>query len=86
MRSEKLVSLRNKLAEIWEDFLIPQDQQKFRPHITIQNKAEPEEAKNLFESLKSNWKPRDGEIIGLQLWKYVRPRWDFMSEHLFESK
>jgi 2'-5' RNA ligase len=49
-----LLSLQKKLAAEWKQWMTPQDQQSFRPHITIQNKVRAEEARLLYEKLSSN--------------------------------
>ena len=44
LRSSALSALRGRLARAWAGWLTPQDAQGFRPHVTIQNKAPPDEA------------------------------------------
>lgn len=57
IESPELISLRNKLANQWSDWLNDQDKQKFAPHVTVQNKTEPEEARRVYEKLNESWQP-----------------------------
>lgn len=83
VEAKELLSLRNRLAGIWQDRLTRQDSQKFKPHITVQNKVEPERAKRLFAELSESGKPSDGFGEGLQLWHYLGGPWDLEREFLF---
>ena len=86
IESEELKKLQVKLSAIWESDLIPQDKQGFRPHVTIQNKVSKEIALRTFEILNNDWKPRIGKINGLNLWKYVRPKWEFVKTLEYKLK
>jgi 2'-5' RNA ligase len=81
--ANELLGLHRQLAKIWNDWLSAQDQQKFQPHITVQNKVAPEEAKNLYEKLSRDWQSRDGHAEGLQLWHYLGAKWKLEEEFLF---
>lgn len=81
----ELISLRAKLANKWREFLTAQDQQKFKPHVTVQNKVAPDEAKILYEQLKAGWQSRKGSAVGLQLWHYVGGPWRLADEFIFEG-
>lgn len=81
--SPELVSLRNKIANHWADRLTPQDKQKFMPHVTIQNKTEPKEARLIYEKLKESWQLRTGTTIALQLWHYKGGPWQLANEFDF---
>jgi 2'-5' RNA ligase len=83
IESPPLVSLRNKLANHWSDWLTPQDRQKFAPHVTIQNKVAPEEARGLYEKLNESWQPRAGTATALQLWHYKDGPWQLANEFDF---
>lgn len=85
IESPALSDLRAKLAVYWHGVLTNQDKQKFRPHITIQNKVAPIEAKILFEETKNNWKPKKGTVIGLQLWHYRGGPWESVKEFYFKK-
>ena len=81
----ELVVLRANLAAKWREFLTPQDRQKFKPHITVQNKTEPDAAKILYEKLKVGWQNRMGDAIGLQLWHYLGGPWRLGEEFGFNT-
>ncbi len=66
----ELLQLRQHLAKQWRDWLSRQDQQSYRPHITIQNKTTADEARQLYEQLSHNWQPLAGYGEGLLLWYY----------------
>ncbi len=84
VESAELNGLRNELANKWKNWLTRQDQQKFKPHITVQNKVEPDEAKILFAKLLSDWEKRVGTAKGLSLWFYLGGPWKLENEFLFE--
>jgi 2'-5' RNA ligase len=65
-----LNQLQQDLAQSWTDWLTAQDRQKYRPHITIQNKVSPEQARQLYEQTKKAWHPFTGQGEGLLLWHY----------------
>jgi 2'-5' RNA ligase len=81
--SPGLIELRNKLAKGWSGLLVPQDRQGYRPHVTIQNKVEVEEARQLFGKLSEEWQPIAGSGDGLLLWRYRGGPWEFAKEFWF---
>jgi 2'-5' RNA ligase len=83
IESPPVVSLRNKLANHWSDWLTAQDRQKFAPHVTIQNKVPPEQARGLYEKLNESWQPLSGTAIALQLWHYKNGPWQLANEFDF---
>lgn len=82
----ELLRLRSTLAGRWDKWLNNQDRQKFKPHITIQNKVAPEEARESFEELRANWQARTGSAVGLELWHYLGGPWKLANEFLFAEK
>lgn len=85
IESTELILLRRKLAGEWNEFLTNQDKQKFQPHITIQNKVAPDEAKILFEETKNNWETKQGIAVGLQVWHYCNGPWELANEFKFSK-
>lgn len=83
VESAELNILHGKLARNWSDWLTRQDSQKFKPHITVQNKVAPDEAKILFAELSENWEMRIGTAKGLSLWSYLGGHWKLEDEFLF---
>lgn len=85
IRSETLEALRAELAAGWHGLLIPQDQQGWRPHVTIQNKVEPAVAKALLATLSRDFMPWRGRIAGLSLWRYLDGPWEAVREFRFRG-
>ncbi|WP_337270703.1 2'-5' RNA ligase family protein [Oryzifoliimicrobium ureilyticus] len=69
--TELRAALKNKLGA-WPG---PQDQQKFQPHITIQNKVARSKADKLFFELRESYQPRSILITGIDLWSYLNGPW-----------
>ncbi len=76
VRSPPLLALRARLAERWRPWLTRQDQQPWRPHVTIQNKVPPEEARALFEGLSVGWSLTSGQAQGVRPWRYLGGPWE----------
>jgi len=74
--SQELTDLRASLASRWNEWLGPQDRQKHQPHVTVQNKVEPQEAKALLAELEAAFEPFEVTGLGLDLWRYRGGPWD----------
>jgi 2'-5' RNA ligase len=70
-----LMDLRNRLARPVADHLTPQDRQTFRPHVTIQNKVDPAEARQLMARLGAAFVPRQGRGTAVLIWEYLGGPW-----------
>ena len=81
--SPALEAIRERLADHFTGLLIPQDQAAWRPHITVQNKVTPAEAKALLTDLQGSFQPRPLQIAGLASWWYRGGPWEPLSEHRF---
>ena len=75
IHSPELDAIRAELADEFHGLLSAQDQGRWTPHVTIQNKVEPRVARALLRSLRESFEPRPLEIIGLQLVRYVDGAW-----------
>ena len=75
LASSDLERLRADLAEQFAPWLTAQDRARFRPHITIQNKADPEDARRLLERLQLEFEAFDIQAEGLGLWRYLGGPW-----------
>lgn len=73
--SAELTQLRASIAHEFADALTPQDRQKHLPHVTIQNKATPGDARALLETLSQSFAPWHGRAEGLLLWRYLGGPW-----------
>ncbi|WP_231426155.1 2'-5' RNA ligase family protein [Pedobacter sp. Leaf250] len=83
--SEELNDIRLKLAKCFWDNLTAQDKQGYRPHITIQNKVEPEVSKILYATLQSDFTPFAIQGLGLDLWEYLGGPWKHVSYFPFQA-
>lgn len=85
LASPGLDELRNELAEAFSPWLKRQDQAPFRPHITVQNKAEPDEARRLLETLQMEFEPFHIFAEGLLLWRYLGGPWVLVERFEFDA-
>ena len=83
--SADLDRLRRQLAEGFSPWLARQDHAPFRPHITIQNKVEPADAKQLLEQLQLEFEPFDIHAEGLLVWRYLGGPWEALEQVRFNS-
>jgi 2'-5' RNA ligase len=86
IESPELQTLRQGLAKAWDAWLTTQDRQKFRPHVTVQNKVEPEVARRLFEDLQASWTGLSARAEGLLLWRYLGGPWSLRRTFRFAEK
>lgn len=80
----ELIQLHQQLAQTWQNWLSRQDQQRYKPHITIQNKVTPEAAQQLHRQLAESWQPLQGCGEGLLLWYYQGGPWELAQEFAFQ--
>ncbi len=85
VESPELLRMRARLASAFEAWLSPQDQQRFRPHITVQNKVSTEMAAALYRQFSTTWQSFDGVGEGLLLWRYLGGPWEQVGEFRFCS-
>ena len=85
VESEELEDIRYELAEAFRGMLTPQDMAPWRPHVTIQNKVEPREARRLQAELRATFQPRPLEISGLASWRYLGGPWQPIRTHAFRG-
>ncbi|MBD1913962.1 MULTISPECIES: 2'-5' RNA ligase family protein [unclassified Leptolyngbya] len=78
-----LLHVHKRLAAVWQDWLTRQDQQSYRPHITVQNKVDAAVARSLYNQLNQTWQPFTGCGEGLLLWSYEGGPWALIEEFLF---
>ncbi len=80
-----LLRLHEALATHWRDWLGAQDRQRFRPHVTIQNKVRPAAARELHDSLAASWQPSGGHGEALLLWRYLGGPWEPVDRFPFDA-
>lgn len=86
VQSMELKALHLSLQQRWKTWLIPQDQQGLWPHITIQNKVDPWQARQLQQELAASFEPFEIRAEGLSLWEYQGGPWEFVRSFLFEGQ
>jgi hypothetical protein len=74
--SPALEAIREDLAEALHGLLTPQDQAAWRPHVTIQNKVDPREARRLQQQLRGRYEGRSVVIPALAAWRYRGGPWE----------
>ena len=83
VESPELVAIRGALADAFAGLLTPQDAGGWRPHVTIQNKVLPAEARALLTQLEAGFVARPLVIRGLAAWWYRGGPWEPLSTHNF---
>lgn len=86
VRSPGLMALRAALAAGWSDRMTDQDKAWSHPHVTIQNKAGPADARHTYETLLGRFRANEGTCTGLLLWRYMGGPWEEASRHPFRGK
>ncbi|WP_326524147.1 2'-5' RNA ligase family protein [Sphingomonas sp.] len=83
VESPDLAAIRADLADVFGSLLTPQDRAGWRPHVTIQNKVTPVEARALHAALSHGFARRPLAIAGLASWWYRGGPWEPHSRHNF---
>lgn len=81
--SPELDGIRRRLVDRFAAMLVPQDAGGWRPHVTIQNKVTPAEAKALETALAADFVARPLAVRGLATWWYRGGPWELIREHRF---
>jgi 2'-5' RNA ligase len=76
LASPGLERLHEGLAATWRLWLTAQDRQKLRPHVTVQNKVDPPDARALLSELTAAFAPFTATAVGLDLWWYRGGPWE----------
>lgn len=76
VESVELEDIRHDLARALGGLLGPQDRAPWTPHVTIQNKVDPKEARRLQAQLRAGFERRALAIGGLALWRYLDGPWE----------
>lgn len=85
IESPLLMQLQQYLKKQWQPWLTPQDQQGFRPHITVQNKVEVQTANALFHELYAVFELFQAAGVGLSLWEYQGGPWKKIKDYNFQA-
>jgi hypothetical protein len=81
--SDDLDSIREDLADAFHGMLGAQDSAGWRPHITIQNKVAPKEARALKQALERDFQPGPLAISALGLQRYLGGPWERLGRYSF---
>ena len=76
--SDQLIAMRTRLATRWANMLTAQDRERYWPHITIQNKVPPSEAKALLAAWQPKFQPFDILATGLSVYRYLDGPWELV--------
>lgn len=85
VEAPELAAVHRALAAAFAPWLTPQDRQPFRPHVTLMNKARPDEAERAFAELGAVWAHWDGRGEALLLWKYLGGPWELAARFPFSA-
>ncbi|WP_207421208.1 2'-5' RNA ligase family protein [Desertivirga brevis] len=80
VESTELQQVHSALQQKWWASLTNQDKQKLRPHITIQNKVLPDQARISMNELETVFEDRIVPSMGLALWEYLGGPWKLKRE------
>jgi 2'-5' RNA ligase len=83
LRAPKLEVLRKDLASVWLEWLTNQDRSGFKPHVTVQNKVTPLEARETLALLGARFQPWSFSVTGLTLWRYLGGPWQRLKDFVF---
>jgi 2'-5' RNA ligase len=84
LASDSVQRVRGDLAEVFAEQLTAQDRQPFAPHVVVQNKVMPAQAKNLLSSLREQFMPFVVSAVGLDLWNYLGGPWALEEDFPFQ--
>ncbi len=83
--SPELADIRARLADRLAGLLTPQDAAPWRPHITVQNKVAPEQARLLLAELSAGFAPGPLTIAGLAAHWYRGGPWEPLARYRFRG-
>ncbi|MFL6765439.1 MAG: 2'-5' RNA ligase family protein [Sphingomicrobium sp.] len=84
--SPELDRIRDDLADAFHGLLSAQDAGGWRPHITIQNKVPPKEARALIAGLERDFHPRALAIRALGVHRYLGGPWEDLAVYPFRGR
>ena len=86
MPSPELEEIRGEIAEAFRTVLTAQDARPWRPHVTVQNKVEPDEARRTLAGVQAGHAPYETVVEALALWHYRGGPWEAAGEFAFGSR
>lgn len=85
LEAPPLMRLHRGLVEHFKTYLTPQDKQPLKPHVVVQNKVEPAEAKALLMKLQAGFVARQVQATGLDWWEYQGGPWRLIERFSFHN-
>lgn len=86
IESPELLKLHQELSAKWIEWLIPQDRQKYKPHIVVQNKVEPSIARETYTKLSEEFSPSEAMAESVVLWLYRGGPWEELYQFPFAQR
>lgn len=84
--SDELDAMRRQIAGDLHGLLGTQDAGGWRPHVTIQNKVPPKEARALLADLAQRFEPRPLAIHGVGIHRYLGGPWETLATYSFRGR
>lgn len=75
IRAPKLQSIHEGLQVLFDDSLTEQDRRPLHPHVTLQNKVDPAQAKQDRAAVEQHFVPQQAAVVSLRLWHYEGGPW-----------
>lgn len=83
---QPLIDIREPLRKEFAESLTPQDARPWkRPHITVQNKVSPEDARQLLRHLEEKFEPCTVRLKGYKFFRYDYGPWTELGRAAFSS-
>ena len=79
VESTDLVARHRRLQQAWWPHLTRQDQQRLRPHVTVQNKVDPAVARETVAALRATFAAYDVAALGYVVHRYDGGPWTELS-------
>jgi hypothetical protein len=86
LEAPPLMEFRRSLAMKWALWLTLQDRQRLQPHVTVQNKVDPQTARTLLATIQADFKPFTVMAEGVSLWRYLGGPWDAVQTFPFAAE
>jgi hypothetical protein len=83
--SDDLEAIRGSIADHFHGMLSAPDAAGWRPHVTIQNKVAPRQARELLTELERDFRPRPLGIAGLSVHRYRGGPWETVASYRFRG-
>jgi hypothetical protein len=84
--SDELETIRDSIADHFHGLLCAPDAAGWRPHVTIQNKVPPKQARALIAGLERDFRPRPLGVAGLSVHRYRGGPWETVGTYAFRGR